>query len=63
MQRDRALVCAEVHELAVDRSTSDHSQSGILYLLAKWPKQVDPETAIAYLKDGVVTLTAKNVSP
>ncbi len=62
MERDRALICAETRE-APAGSEPEYSQRRFFYHWVKWPNEVDPSTASAYLKDGVVTLTAKNASP
>jgi hypothetical protein len=60
VRRDAALVCVEAWEIADDSPDTD-SLHRVVYLKANWPNEVDPSTASAYLKDGVVTLSAKNV--
>jgi len=62
VRRDAALVCVEAWEIADDSPDTD-SLHRIVYLKVRWPNEVDPSTASAYLKDGVVTLSAKHSSP
>lgn len=62
VRRDAALVCVEAWEIADDSPDTD-SLHRVLYLQAKWPNEVDPSTASAYLKDGVVTLSVRNSAP
>jgi HSP20 family molecular chaperone IbpA len=58
---DHALICAERPELPEDTG-QDYSQSHFFYYVAKWPVEVDPSTSSAYIKDGILTLTAKRAS-
>ena len=62
VRSDRALVCAQGIQITDDAADTE-SRHRIRYLSAKWPNQVDPSTASAYLKNGIVTLSAKNASP
>jgi HSP20 family molecular chaperone IbpA len=62
VRRDRALVCAEGIEIA-DDAADNESRHRVRYLSAKWPNEVDPSTASAYLKNGIVTLSARHASP
>jgi HSP20 family molecular chaperone IbpA len=61
VRRDRALVCVEARESA-DDSTGAESRRRVLYFSAKWPNEVDPSTSNAYLKNGVMTLSAKHAT-
>lgn len=58
VRRDQAIVCVEAWEIAADSPDTD-SRHRVVYFKAKWPSEVDPSTASAYLKDGVVTLSVK----
>lgn len=60
--RNRALVCVEAREPANDATRAD-SARGTRYFAAKWPNEVDPSTCSAYLKNGVVAVSAKRASP
>jgi hypothetical protein len=60
--RSRALTCVEAQETADDAARPD-SWRRTLYFAAKWPNEVDPSTCSAYLKNGVVTVSAKLASP
>lgn len=62
VRRNRALVCVEARERAADSPAAD-SRRRVLYFSAKWPSEVDPSTSSAYLKNGVVTLSARHASP
>ena len=46
-----------------DDSADVESLRKVKYLEAKWPSEIDPSTCGAYLKKGVVTLSAKHASP
>ncbi len=62
VRSDRAIVCVEAWEITDDLPDSD-SRHRVVYLAVKWPSEVDSSTCSAYLKDGVVTLSAKYSSP
>ena len=59
-----ALVVAEKEQISnseAGRSSDVFEQS--VFTTAKWPIDVDPDTASAYLKNGVLTLTVKRAAP
>jgi len=59
-----ALVVAEREQISNSEAGrfSDVFEQAI-YTRAKWPTDVDPDTASAYLKNGVLTLTVKRATP
>jgi len=60
----RAIVAAEKQEVTPSEPgrASDVLERAI-FMTAKWPAEVDPETASAYLKNGIMTLTVKRCTP
>jgi HSP20 family molecular chaperone IbpA len=59
-----ALIAAEKQQVSASepRRPSGVFEHGI-FTTAKWPVEVDPNTASAYLKNGVLTLTVKRATP
>ena len=58
-----ALVVAEKEQISnseAGRSSDVFEQA--IFTTAKWPTDVDPDTASAYLKNGVLTLTVKRAT-
>jgi HSP20 family molecular chaperone IbpA len=59
-----ALIIAEKQQVSGSepgRSSDVFEQA--VFTSAKWPTDVDPDTASAYLKNGVLTLTVKRATP
>jgi HSP20 family molecular chaperone IbpA len=59
-----AIVAAEKQQVtpsAPERGSDVLQQT--IFTRAEWPEEVDPGTASAYLKNGVMTLTVKRASP
>jgi HSP20 family molecular chaperone IbpA len=63
VERRLAVVAAEKQQVTPSEPGrgSDVLDESI-YASAKWPTDVDPNTASAYLKDGVMTLTVKRAT-
>ena len=57
---DRALVAGENRQ-SEERTNAEDDRSfrDSFFLIAKWPKPVDPKTATAYVKNETLTLTVK----
>jgi len=60
----RAIIAAARTESSgQEQSTEKGSFQGATFAVAKWPSEVDPSTASAYLKDGTLTLAVKRAFP
>jgi HSP20 family molecular chaperone IbpA len=61
---DRGLVAGDNRQ-SEGRMDADDGRSSrdSFFLIAKWPKPVDPETATAYVKNETLTLTVKRSAP
>jgi len=64
VQPECAIITAEhAHSGAEHESSRISSAShGSLFLIARWPSSVDPSTATAYIKGGMLALTAKRAA-
>jgi HSP20 family molecular chaperone IbpA len=59
-----AVIAAATSESS--ESDTGHAQSAVqnaTFAVAKWPSEVDPSTASAYLKDGTLTVAVKRALP
>jgi HSP20 family molecular chaperone IbpA len=45
------------------KADDGRSSRDSFFLIAKWPKPVDPKTATAYVKNETLTLTVKRSAP
>jgi HSP20 family molecular chaperone IbpA len=59
-----AIIAAEKKQAsATERGGSSDDLEQTVFTRANWPDAVDPNTASAYLKNGVLTLTVKRATP
>jgi HSP20 family molecular chaperone IbpA len=62
VEAQRAIVAAEKLEVAASEpGRASNVLEQVVFARAKWPINVDPTTASAYLMNGVLTLTVKRV--
>jgi hypothetical protein len=50
-------------ESGVSSNPLPHDGSMPLFYWAKWPQQIDPATAAAYILDGIITIEVKKTDP
>jgi HSP20 family molecular chaperone IbpA len=59
-----AIIAAEKQQsCGTERDSGVNSLEQSSFAVAKWPNEVDPSTASAYLKDGTLTLAVKRALP
>jgi HSP20 family molecular chaperone IbpA len=64
MEPHRAIIAAAKNESSEQQDgTGTGSFQEATFAVAKWPSEVDPSTASAYLKDGTLTVAVKRALP
>jgi HSP20 family molecular chaperone IbpA len=64
IEAHRAIIAAaRIKPSGNDPGSDEGSLQDAMFAVAKWPSEVDPSTASAYLKDGTLTVAVKRALP